>query len=103
MRGQIYDEQIAPLLLKAAKLCEANNLSMIARVEYAPEEFGTTGFMDKSATFPMRLVDWAARCNGNVDALIMKIQNLANEQKIRTSVFVEILNRAMKLEQTTDN
>jgi hypothetical protein len=40
MSEAIYDEQIAPLLMQAGKLCEQNGLAMVAVVEYDKEARG---------------------------------------------------------------
>lgn len=66
---QFYDAEIAPLLLKAGKLAEERGLSLVATVEYAPGEFGTTATLTHDHSHAMAINLMAARSRGNFDAL----------------------------------
>lgn len=74
---QIYDEQIAPELLRLASICQKHGMSFIACVEYdAPNSgIGRTEFQmpDQSGKLSaaQRIVHWAARCKGNIDSLFV--------------------------------
>lgn len=79
MSEQIYDEQIAPLLLKASKICEANGMSMLAEVEYEPGELGRTTSIQPDACLSLKLACVAAACKNNVDNLIFWIMRYGRE------------------------
>lgn len=72
-REAFYDREIAPKLLEVAKLCEVHEMSLVANVEWAPGKGGLTITETSSASVAQHLVRMAARCNGNVDALLMGI------------------------------
>lgn len=73
MTEKEYDEQIAPALLDLANKVAAMGGSFVARVGWAPFEAGTTtaGFTD-GTDVGQNLTRIAARCNGNLDALVMQ-------------------------------
>lgn len=75
---QQYDAEIAPLLLAVAKKCQELGFPMVASVEWEPGETGRTethppwgknGFPSAK----QRLVHYAARCNGNIDAMLIAV------------------------------
>lgn len=78
---KIYDTEIAPKLLEIAERCQVLGFPMVAAVEWENSEGnrGRTEFCPSTndpATRPTAaqlLVHYAARSNGNVDALIMGI------------------------------
>ena len=73
-----YDEEIAPALAKLARDAQAHGLSFFALVEWAPGEHGRTHYtVEGTQGFPFRMANWAAKCNGNVDAFWMAVQRYA--------------------------
>lgn len=76
-KERIYDEQIAPELLKLCQQCQGLGMSFVACVEFDPPNrgYGRTEFQmpDQKGKLSaaMRLVHWAARCEGNIDRLFM--------------------------------
>ena len=74
MTEQDYDEQIAPLLADIANKIGELGGSIVARVEWAPDESGTTalGVTEKSGIGQI-LVAHAATCNGNLDSLYITL------------------------------
>jgi len=66
-----YDAEIAPLLLQAAKLAEGRGIPLVATVEYAPGDFGTTATLPADHSHAMAMNLMAARAKGNIDALAM--------------------------------
>lgn len=74
---EFYDKKIAPELARLSKLCEARNMAFVASVEYDPENQGRgrTEFQPADTgdqlSAAQRIVHWAARCNGNIDSLII--------------------------------
>lgn len=76
---QVYDEDVAPLLMKAALVCKERGMSLVVAVEYARDEIGQTTILQPGAGFWVRLVDFAARARGNVDILVMGLMRHARE------------------------
>lgn len=74
-----YDEEIAPKLLELAKKCEGRGISFLASVEFEPGEVSRTESLQKTAGIGQKITHWAARCNGNVDILMIAIQRHAKE------------------------
>lgn len=66
---QQYDDEIAPLLMEAGKRCEALGISMVARAEWAPDEYGITQVQSETASIGQKLAQLAAHAKGNFDAL----------------------------------
>lgn len=78
-RERLYDNGIAPELLRLCKLCEDNGLSMIAVVEWAPNETGRTLSLRSGSGFGIRMTEAAAQANGNVDSFMVALQRYARE------------------------
>lgn len=75
-KEQIYDKQIAPILLEAGKIAKEHGIDFLACVDIASEEhpYGTaeTRCIDMStAHAAMRLVEFAILARGNVDSLMI--------------------------------
>ncbi|SOE35247.1 hypothetical protein [Delftia acidovorans] len=60
MTEAIYDEQIAPLLRQAGKLCEQHGLAMVAVVEYDKEARGETRLLPDGAGLAMHMLSMLA-------------------------------------------
>jgi len=76
-KEEIYDAEIAPVLLGLAKKCAELQMAFIACVEYDPanEGIGRTEFcpVDERGKLSaaQRLTHWAARSFGNLDKLMI--------------------------------
>lgn len=78
---EIYDTEIAPALLKICQRCQELGFPMVANVEWEPGENGRTEFCpptNGTGTLPrpsaaQLLVHYAARCNGNIDSLLIAV------------------------------
>lgn len=76
---QIYDAEIAPKLLEISKRCQELGFAFVANVEWEVGETGRTEFCpatDGTGTRPSAkqlLVHYAARCHGNIDAMLMAV------------------------------
>lgn len=79
-KEEIYDTEIAPKLLKIAKLCEKHKLGFAAAVEYEPFGLGRTVTYPADCSVAIRMVDWAVQSHGNVDSLIWGICRWAREK-----------------------
>ena len=84
-----YDAEVAPILLEAAKRCEALGLQMVAVVEYAPDERGETRVL-KDPSLPMLMLSMVAHHGNNVDGLLINLIRHCNEKGIdmRSSMFL---------------
>ena len=72
-----YDEHIAPKLLALAKECEDNGLSLLVVCEWEPGEYGSTRNFQAGSSFALRMVDTAAKAQGDVDSFMMAIERHA--------------------------
>jgi hypothetical protein len=93
-REAIYDAEIAPALLKLAARCEECGMSFVAEVEWNPAESagGRTVTLAEGSSFAVRLVEIAARVQGNVDALIIALQKYARTHG-NNSMFLRVLEK----------
>lgn len=85
MGEQFYDEFIAPALMLLAKQCEERGMSLVACVEYAPNERGGTYQLTADAGLEMRMLHHCAMTAPNIDAYVIGIARCANERGIDTS------------------
>ena len=67
---EIYDREIAPALLALAKKCEGHGFSIVAMVEFALGETGSTLSLRAGSGIEIRMALMAAQSLGNADALI---------------------------------
>lgn len=81
---QWYDEEIAPALLAISKKLEDRGMSMIATVEFNPDERGSTFVLSEDATLPMHILHIAARAGGNFDSLAMGVLRFCKARGIST-------------------
>lgn len=79
MSERFYDEVIAPQLLRIAKQCEENGLSLVALCEWEPGENGTTATLQENASVAVLLTHASTRAQGNIDALVMACIRYAQE------------------------
>jgi len=85
-KEEFYDTEIAPGLLKLAKLCTANDMDIgfVATVEYNDEGcIASTSALSPSNSMPIRFMHKLSQCiqDGqlNVDAFIMSLMNHAEK------------------------
>jgi len=78
----IYDEQIAPLLLQAGKLCEQHGLAMAAVVEYEKEKRGETRVLPDGAGLAMVMLSMLAASGNNIDKFLMGVIRHCNQEGI---------------------
>lgn len=77
-KEQIYDEQVAPLLMQAAKICKEAEIPIVAQVEYAEGDFGLTSCLGENPSVSMLILHWAALSKGNLDLLVIKASRWNN-------------------------
>jgi len=94
---EFYDAEIAPALLDLCRKCQEREMAFCATVEYDPPTAGIGRTEYQPPTEPVRkvsshqlLVHWAARCKGNVDALISAIDRNARKNG-HSSVYLQML------------
>ena len=80
MSEAIYDEQIAPLLLQAGKLCEQHGLAMVAVVEYEKEKRGETRVIPDGAGLAMRMLSMLAASGNNIDRFLLGVIRFCNRE-----------------------
>lgn len=73
MTEAIYDEQIAPLLKQAGKLCEQHGLAMVAVVEYDKEARGETRLLPDGAGLAMYMLSMLAASGNNIDRYLINV------------------------------
>lgn len=76
---EFYDTEIAPLLMQASLLAQNRGLPLVATVEYAPGEFGTTATLPADHSHAMAINLMAARAGGNFDALAFGMSRRVRE------------------------
>lgn len=78
-KEDFYDQEIAPKLLALCKECQDRGVSFVAKVEWEPGESGMTAFVAEGAGIALLIASWAAKANGNADALIMALMKHGRE------------------------
>lgn len=68
-KEKFYDTEIAPELLRLAKLCQDKGLSFVAGVEWAPGDLGRTAALTAEAGEGMR--------KANLDLQVDRVQMVA--------------------------
>lgn len=91
MSEAIYDEQIAPLLRQAGKLCEQHGLAMVAVVEYDKEARGETRLLPEGAGLAMHMLSMLAASGNNIDSYLLKVIRFCNQERLplEQSVFLQ--------------
>ncbi len=93
MSEQVYDDEIAPLLMQAAKKAEAVGLPLVCYVQLGPDNHGRTVTLPADAPFAVRMVELAARCNGNADSFLLALIKHARKHGPGGSMLMNILLR----------
>lgn len=94
-KEEIYDEQIAPLLMSAFEICKANGMPFIAGVEIEPKNIAVTDSGEEPVSIPMILARWSAHCNSNFDGLMIKFLKWYGD-KPHNSIFMKKLQEYWK-------
>ena len=79
-----YDEVIAPALMEVGRLCEERGIALVATVEYAPGERGSTMTLPEGAGLEMQILRMCANAGRNIDALMIGITRYCKANDIRT-------------------
>lgn len=89
-KEQFYDEQIAPALLALAEKCKEAGLSMVATVQYGPEQDqrGSTFVMQPDANLPMVMAKHCIMTAPNVDGYMIGLTRYCREKGIDTSASI---------------
>jgi hypothetical protein len=91
---QIYDEQIAPLLLQAAGIAKENDIDFIAVVDIADEDdpyaAAVTRTLGKSPQVAIALVNEAVDACGNFDRLVISVYRKQKGMQ-HTSAYLKLL------------
>lgn len=82
MSEAIYDEQIAPLLMQAGKLCEEHGMALVAVVEYEDGKRGETRTLPEDCGLAMRMLSILAGNGNNVDGYLMGLIKYCNREGI---------------------
>jgi hypothetical protein len=82
MSEAIYDEQIAPLLMQAGKLCEQNGLAMVAVVELDKEARGETRLLPDGSGLAMHMLSMLASSGNNIDSFLINLIRFCNEEGV---------------------
>jgi hypothetical protein len=103
MTEAIYDEQIAPLLMQAGKLCEQHGLAMVAVVEYDKEARGTTRMLPDRAGLAMRMLAMLAASGNNIDSYLINVIRFCKEEGIslEQSMFLRQYSRPAAHKEST--
>lgn len=78
-REAFHDREIAPKLLEIAKLCQDNEISLVCVANWGTDDHGRTATLQAGSPFSIRMVEAAARANGNADSLIMALMKHGRE------------------------
>lgn len=79
MSEKVYDDEIAPKLKEISELCQRHGMPFVALCEYEPDQLGRTEFMPPDAGAAMTIAAYAARCDANVDSLMIAIQRYSEK------------------------
>lgn len=71
---EFYDAEIGPRLLAVAQLCKERGFALVAYCQWSADDCGRTEQTPHGLWPATRIVQYAARAHGNVDALIMALQ-----------------------------
>jgi len=77
-KTSLFEIEVAPLLTKAAAICKKHNISFAAFVELT-NNTAEASYYTKDMTFAFQLGALAFRCGGNIDALTVKLIEIAKK------------------------
>lgn len=81
-REAFYDAEIAPALMEIGKKCLDNGLSMLAVVEYAPGERGTTRCLQGYPGLEMVMLSHCDKMGRNIDGYVIGLARYLKQQGI---------------------
>lgn len=73
MTETIYDDLIAPELLKLVSLCDEHDMSFVASVEYTKGKTASTHTATQPKSAQQFIANVAAKCRGNFDSLAIAV------------------------------
>jgi hypothetical protein len=82
---EYYDKIVAPKLLEVGRLCEEAGFPIVATVEYAPDERGSTIAVCKESSVAMVALSLLAKSGNNIDQFILRMIRHCKENNIDTS------------------
>lgn len=85
MSEYLYDNAIAPKLKEIAELCQRAGMPFVAFCEYEPGKHSRTEFVPESASIQTHIAAIAARCDANVDGMMIAIARRCARTGIDTS------------------
>jgi hypothetical protein len=88
MSERFYDEEVAPALAAIAEKCLANGMSIVATVEYGPEDRGSTIALTPRPGLAMVMLGHCAKMGENIDGYIMGLQRYCRHNGIDTSASI---------------
>jgi len=98
-REAFYDAEIAPVLMKLGEKCTERGMSLVAHVEWAPTEAGSTFCLAAESSFAIRLVKLACEVRGNVDSMIFALM----KHGVGGSLCLRVLSKDAPLNKDTTN
>lgn len=85
MTEEWYDDVIAPKLREVAKECEAKGCALVAVVEYAPGQRGSTLYTPHGSGLEMLLLRTLDKAGRNLDSFFISVARYCNANGIDTS------------------
>ena len=92
MSEEVYDKEIGPELMRLGELCQKQEMSFLAMVEYAPNDSAETTTIPTGAGPKSRLVYYAIKAHGNIDNLILMLLEDC-KQHGNQSLFIQMIQR----------
>jgi len=77
MSEEFYDKEIAPELMRLAKICEDRGMSFLCQVEFERDATAETKAVCLGAGVKTHIARMGMECRGNVDSLIWGIKRYA--------------------------
>lgn len=87
---KFYDEHIAPVLAELAKKCHEKNMPFLAMVGDQKDNF-TTKYVNDWQNPAIRIAYYALKCQGNIDALMMMVEQDAVKYGGDNSIYLHNL------------
>lgn len=85
---RVYDDEIAPLLLQAAKKATAHNIPLLTIAEWSRGKIGETGSAFRGASFPFVFSKAAVQAAGNLDGFVFSVLKFCKEHGISTEASI---------------
>ena len=92
-KEKYYDDEIAPLLRKIAKMCKEKGMSMVCAVEFNRNEIARTALINKDPGIEISMVHHCAKTVPNIDAYVIGIKRYCKEKGIDTNQSVYLSDR----------